>query len=97
MEPLIHSGQEIKIKEINDDGELKINDIILFENKDGEKILHRIKYIGEDIKGWYVFTKGDNNHFQDNDLRIEVGNLNFIVPSKVRLENILGKVIGGIN
>ncbi len=42
-------------------------DIISYDLSDGSTIIHRVLEIGYDDKGWYAYTKGDNNPLRDKD------------------------------
>ncbi|OGW83548.1 MAG: hypothetical protein A2987_04055 [Omnitrophica bacterium RIFCSPLOWO2_01_FULL_45_10] len=62
MYPFIKNGDRIKIERINDDGAIKIGDIIAINigEKDGPWFfVHRVVKIVENIKGRVYFTKGD--------------------------------------
>ena len=48
--------------------DLKIGDIISYKSKSRSNIIHRIVKIGNDEKGWYAQTKGDNNRKADSEL-----------------------------
>lgn len=49
--------------------ELKVGDIIIYETRINYSIVHRIVKIGEDKKGWYCVTKGDNDILKDPKVR----------------------------
>ena len=100
MEPTIHVGDEIFVKEVSQD-KIKVNDIISFQ--DGDTITtHRIVKM-EDINGTTRYTtKGDNNHAEDKEKviysQIEgvyqfkingFGKFNEILKSKITLEIII--------
>lgn len=92
MNPLYIDGEEVNVQEIRNENEINVGDIILFDNEKGNKILHRVQYIGEDMDGWYILSKGDNNDFLDSGLVINYENTNYRFPLKIRFEQILGKV-----
>ncbi len=80
MEPTLHIGDMIIIKETNSE-ELKTNDIITFM-EEGSAVTHRIvEIVYEDGKISYK-TKGDANNANDSEL--------------VKAENIQGKYVGKI-
>ena len=59
---------------------LDVGDIISFYPSFAEGlVVHRIIEIGNDNKGWYARTKGDNNPSAD--------------PGKVRFEDIHGVIV----
>ncbi len=83
MEPTIHTGAEIVVKEVDTDV-LEVGDIITFSSKDpaikGYPNTHRIVEITQDKNGRQAFvTKGDNNPMAD--------------PYLVYSEDIYGKVV----
>lgn len=83
MDPLIDkeaNGIEVKPKSPR---ELKEGDVIAFKTPYAPGIIiHRIVDIGQDRKGWYAKTKGDNNPSID--------------PGKVRFDDITGVLVGVI-
>jgi signal peptidase len=61
MEPIIYKGDAIVLSKVTDKSELKVDDIIAYE--DGDTIIvHRIIKINDD--NTYI-TKGDNNATRD--------------------------------
>lgn len=65
MEPTIHVGDAIFVKELNQEN-IKVNDIISF--KDGDSITtHRIVRIEEKNGITKYTTKGDNNNSEDKE------------------------------
>lgn len=61
MEPIIYKGDAIVLTKVNKDTELKLEDVIAYEDEN-EIIVHRIIQINDD--NTYV-TKGDNNTTRD--------------------------------
>ncbi len=79
MEPTLWKGvYTIEIEEDKD--KLKEGDIISFKSTSGSNLIHRIVEIGEDEKGWFARTKGDNNKKID--------------PEFVRENQLIGVVVG---
>ncbi|MEM4358203.1 MAG: signal peptidase I [Candidatus Pacearchaeota archaeon] len=79
MDPVLDveaNAIEIKPEKPSD---LQVGDIISYRSVSGDVIIHRIVKIGDDEKGWYAITKGDNNEYADIE--------------KVRFEQIRGVVI----
>jgi len=81
MDPLIDEGTKtIEIKPKSSE-EIQVGDIISYEVDDYDyAVVHRVVEIGNDEKGIYFITKGDNLKFNDED--------------KVRFEQIEGIVVG---
>lgn len=50
--------------------QIQEGDIITYK-MDQELIVHRVKEIGNDKKGWYCIPKGDNNRSSDDKIRFE--------------------------
>lgn len=70
MDPVIDRGSN-GIEIIAESPEqINIGDIITYE-KNGNLIVHRVIQIGNDEKGWYCITKGDNNVSSDGKIRFE--------------------------
>ena len=94
MAPLIMNGERVLLVEPIDENDLNINDIILYEYN-SLKILHRIKFIAEDMNGWYVITKGDNETSNPvlgyNTIQITKNEYLFEIR-KIRFNQIIGKV-----
>ena len=66
MDPLLDSeSNAIEIEPTSPD-QLKVGDIISYDSPYGS-IIHRIKAIGNDKKGWYAITQGDNITQPDPD------------------------------
>ena len=70
MEPTIYKGDAIVLVRVKEDTELKIDDIIAYEDEN-QIIVHRIVEINENDT--YV-TKGDNNNVND-PLNINIENI----------------------
>ena len=93
MEPLIHSGDKILIEDVKNKNELRVGDIVLYENYKGINILHEIEYIGEDEYGIYYVIKGVNNDCPDGvACWLEEGKGKSIA-FKIRFKQILGVAI----
>ncbi|MBS3107283.1 hypothetical protein J4468_00005 [Candidatus Woesearchaeota archaeon] len=62
--------------------EINVGDIISYTSSwtNGDTIVHRVSYIGNDKEGWYAYAKGDNNDFRD--------------PGKIRFKEIKSILIG---
>ena len=100
MEPTIHVGDAIFIKEVAQD-KIKVNDIISFQ--DGDTITtHRIVKMENENGIIRYTTKGDNNHAEDKDKivysKIEgvyqfkisgFGKVNEVLKSKITLVIII--------
>ncbi len=71
------NGIRIEVESVDD---INVGDIVSF-NKDNMLIVHRVIEKGEDKKGVYFITKGDNNNISDG---------------KIRFENIKYKTVGVI-
>jgi len=70
MKPVLdRESNGIRIKPENKE-QIKVGDIITFE-QDGYLIIHRVVEIGEDDKGTYFITKGDNSNVTDGKIRFE--------------------------
>lgn len=69
MNPLYYKGDSIVYKKLNNNEKelLKEGDIIVFENKDGDTIIHRIENIKEQENKSFI-TKGDNNENIDTEV-----------------------------
>ena len=78
MEPIIYTGDAVVLSKVKEDTELKVDDIVAYE--EGDKIIvHRIIEIKDD----YYITKGDNNNTRDkrNIKREEIkGKFMFRIP-----------------
>ncbi len=61
------NGLRVKVRSVDD---VNVGDIISFK-KNGDLIVHRVIEKGEDEKGVYFTTKGDNNNISDGKIRIE--------------------------
>jgi hypothetical protein len=81
MDPLLDSeanGLEIKPEK----DKLQVGDVISYQSDLlGGTVIHRIVEIGQDEKGTYYYTQGDNNKYIQD-------------PEKVRFEQIEGVLIG---
>lgn len=70
MDPTLDKeANGIEIKPLSPE-DVHVGDIISFR-KGNEIISHRVIKIGEDEKGWYCETKGDNSIFSDGKIRFE--------------------------
>ena len=70
MRPVLDEGSNgIRIVPESEDN-IHIGDIITFE-QDNYLIVHRVIEKGEDSKGIYFITKGDNNNISDGKIRFE--------------------------
>jgi signal peptidase I len=70
MKPVLDKGTNgIRIKP-ESAGQIKAGDIISF-SKQGDLIVHRVVEKGEDSRGVYFVTKGDNNDIDDGKVRFE--------------------------
>lgn len=47
--------------------DIQLGDIISYNSKDGDVIIHRVVDISEDDEGIFYITKGDNNSRPDNE------------------------------
>ena len=78
MEPIIYTGDAVVLSKVKEDTELKVDDIVAYE--EGDKIIvHRIIEIKDD----YYITKGDNNNTRDKrDIKREEikGKFMFRIP-----------------
>jgi len=83
MDPFIDAGSNsIEIKPASPD-DVHVGDVISFRTPFSSGIIiHRVVEIGEDNKGRYFLTKGDNNPLRD--------------PGKTRFKDIEGVVVGVI-
>lgn len=80
MDPVIDQGANAieVIPQSPDD--ISVGDIISYENAiSAGTIIHRVREIGYDDKGWFAITKGDNNPSPD--------------PLKVRFEDVRRLVV----
>jgi len=66
MDPFIDSESNSLELRPSSSSQLKVGDIISYRYEDSY-IVHRIVQIGNDDKGWYALTKGDNNKKIDPD------------------------------
>jgi len=80
MRPVIHKNHTIIYKKHPRIDDLKIGDMLMFNNYEGTNILHRVIEMGIDKNGWYVKTKGDSNNVNDIDI--------------IRQKDINGVVVG---
>lgn len=73
MRPTLGQGHNGLSKDIHNKSDVQVGDIVSFikYNPFGNDsvIVHRIIEIGNDTKGWYAVTKGDNNAFTDGKVR----------------------------
>lgn len=70
MSPLLsENAKGIEIKP-SSPKEIHVGDIISYK-KNNEIISHRVIEIGEDEKGWYCKTKGDNSLVEDGKIRFD--------------------------
>ena len=70
MKPLIDKGSNgIRIIP-KEESEIRIGDLVSYE-KDEKTYIHRIIRIGEDEKGKYYITKGDNASLSDEKIRFK--------------------------
>jgi len=68
MKPLLDEySNGIRIVPTSPD-QIKVGDIVTYGK---EKIVHRVIEKGEDEKGVYFITQGDNNEFSDGKIRFE--------------------------
>lgn len=81
MEPLLDkSGTAIMITP-ESSGDIEKGDIVAYPSEEAEGlVVHRVIRIGEDDKGWFAITKGDNAREED--------------PEKVRFEQIKYVIVG---
>lgn len=70
MRPTISNHTLLLIKENFSHSEIKVGDIVIFEN-DGKRICHRVVSIETDFGGTYYITKGDNNEHVDDIIHFE--------------------------
>jgi signal peptidase I len=81
MYPFIREGVYALEMKPENQGELKVGDIIGFRSESFDtNIIHRIIEIGNDEERWYAITKGDNNPAPD--------------PGKVRFDDVIGVLVG---
>jgi hypothetical protein len=82
MTPLLnHESHGIEIMP-NSEDDLKLGDVVAYENPRGEVILHRLVEINQDEKGKYFIFQGDNVPQKD--------------PYKVRFNQIRGVLVAVI-
>jgi len=67
MEPGIQTGSIIAVKPLNDENNLKKNDVITFKEDANTLITHRIIEVTETKNGSLYTTKGDNNEGPDRE------------------------------
>ena len=81
MDPFLDKGANgIEIKPASPK-DINAGDIIAFKTELASGIIiHRVIAIGQDERGWYARTKGDNNPAPD--------------PGKVRFEDVTGILVG---
>ena len=80
MEPTIMTGDVIVIAKAND---YQKNDVITFQDVEGEITTHRIDEVRKVDGGKEYMTKGDANRVQDNDVIFEreiMGKVVFTIP-----------------
>lgn len=66
MDPVIDYGANAIEIVPKSTGNIHVGDIISYNSEYASgTIIHRVVEIGEDSAGWYVKTKGDNNHNTD--------------------------------
>ncbi len=66
MSPTFDQGHTLILQyPILSPDELDVGDIIIYETGLDATVVHRVVEIGEDEKGWYCVTKGDNNILRD--------------------------------
>ncbi len=80
MDPLIDKGANALQVIPQTPTEIQVGDVISYQHE-GDRIIHRVVYIGEDEQGWYCIVKGDNNKVSD--------------PGKVRFDKI-DRVLFGV-
>ena len=81
MSPTINKGDVVIIEQVDSDGDVEVNDIIMF-NTGKYDVVHRvveIKYVNGAVK--YI-TKGDDNEKADN-LDIEIRHISGVVVAKI--------------
>lgn len=62
MVPIIMEGEKVLIHSIKNDEQIKVGDIVLFEDEVlNNLVLHRVNYVYKDL----IITAGDNNPFFD--------------------------------
>lgn len=64
MKPIYSRGDAIIYEKV-DPNDLEVGDILVFQNKEGLIITHRITKIWKQGDGYYYTTKGDNNNTED--------------------------------
>lgn len=65
MEPVIKQGDLVVTRDISPD-DVKVGDIVLYELKGGQRVLHRVVDIRSGENGQRIFIfKGDNNNAED--------------------------------
>jgi signal peptidase I len=81
MWPNLMGGGYAIVDPIKNEESIVVGDILIInETVFGVEVVHRVSEIGNDIDGLYFKTKGDNNAKEDN--------------SKVRFEDVVGRVVG---
>lgn len=73
MEPVIDAGHIALIEDKPNIQDLVVGDIVLFYRRldKNPRVLHRIVLIGNDSKGWYCETRGDNTVWLDGKIRYQ--------------------------
>ena len=67
MDPLLdETSNAIQIIPQSPD-DIKLGDIISYNSKDGDVVIHRVVEISEDDEGIFYIAKGDNNPRPDNE------------------------------
>lgn len=87
MEPKFYPG-DIVITQHKDKADIKVNDIVTYQDNEGVIITHRI--IEETNEGY--ITKGDNNNVNDADVLKEesiIGEVKFSIPKVGYVMNLL--------
>ena len=84
MAPYVYSGDAVIYKKVRDKDDIKVNDVIVYNNKDiNHYVIHRLIKIEEkDGKQVYI-TKGDSNHNKDN-ITIVYKDIKGVVKTKIR-------------
>lgn len=84
MAPYVRAGDAVIYRKVNDNTELKINDIVVYHNSSIKRdVIHRLVKIDED-DGTYIFTtKGDSNDASDN-IKVKYKDIKGVVKTRIR-------------
>lgn len=81
MNPVIKKGDAVIIHKIKDEKDIKVGEVIAFNNK-GKTIIHRLIEVKNENGTKYYYTKGDANNSRDN-VKLKFKDIKGVVKFKI--------------